>query len=256
MWSWRRDCAPRVLLVEADRGCSSRRELADGARIRGVALPTSAPSRYPKPSKVFHPERIRTVAPVSSAFFSPCRTWRYSLTRDVAPLTGEGTCTFIGLNPSTADETQDDPTIRRCIDFARRWGFARLKMLNLFALRSTDPRGLLTADDPVGPENDCTISKVVGGSDLIICAWGVFPPDGRVKAVLEFVAAPHCLGLTKPNGEPRWCFVCRKRVRFTLTVHTPTDPMSYYGPHATIECERGHTDGDCFPGTWREWGEP
>ena len=50
----------------------------------------------------------------------------------------------------------------------------------------------------------------------------------------------------------RWCFRCRKRVSFTLTVHAPDDPMSYYGPHSTIECERGHTDGDCFPGTCRE----
>ena len=52
----------------------------------------------------------------------------------------------------------------------------------------------------------------------------------------------------------RWCFVCRKRVPFTLTVHAPDDPMSYYGPHSTVECvPRGHEDGDCFPGTGREW---
>ena len=53
----------------------------------------------------------------------------------------------------------------------------------------------------------------------------------------------------------RWCFYCRARVRFIHRVHTPTDPMSYYGPHASIECERGHHDGDCFPGTTREWSE-
>jgi hypothetical protein len=53
----------------------------------------------------------------------------------------------------------------------------------------------------------------------------------------------------------RWCFYCRKRVTFTLTVHVPTDPMSYYGPHADIKCERGHVDGDLFPGRWREWSE-
>jgi hypothetical protein len=57
----------------------------------------------------------------------------------------------------------------------------------------------------------------------------------------------------RPDGEPRWCFRCRKRVPFTLTVHTPVDPMSYYGPHGTVECERGHVDGDCFPGAYREW---
>jgi hypothetical protein len=58
-----------------------------------------------------------------------------------------------------------------------------------------------------------------------------------------------------PDGAPRWCFYCRKRVQFTRTIHVPTDPMSYYGPHASIDCERGHYDGDCFPGTVREWSE-
>jgi hypothetical protein len=53
----------------------------------------------------------------------------------------------------------------------------------------------------------------------------------------------------------RWCFLCRKRAPFTLTVHVPTDPMSYYGPHASIECERGHNNGDLFPGRIREWSE-
>lgn len=52
-----------------------------------------------------------------------------------------------------------------------------------------------------------------------------------------------------------WCFRCRKRIPFTRTVHTPTDPMSYYGPHVTVECERGHDNGDLFPGWIREWSE-
>jgi hypothetical protein len=139
-----------------------------------------------------------------AAYISEDGVYRYSLTRDALPLTGEGTVTFIGLNPSTADETADDPTIRRCVGFARSWGFARLKMVNLFALRSTDPRKLIACDDPAGPENLCTISKVVGGSDLVVCAWGSFPHAGRehIDLVLELVAAPHALGLTK-NGSPR-----------------------------------------------------
>lgn len=58
-----------------------------------------------------------------------------------------------------------------------------------------------------------------------------------------------------PDGEERWCFLCRKRTTFTLTVHAP-DPMSYYGPHAVVTCDlTNHADGDCFPGTWREWGD-
>lgn len=140
-----------------------------------------------------------------SAYLSPCRRWRYSLSRDVDLLLGEGTVAFVGLNPSTADETVNDATIRICIGYARRWGFARLTMLNLYAYRSTDPRALVAVDDPIGPENDCTIAKTVGGADLVVCAWGVdgdtFAPD-RVRDVLELIAAPHCLGLTKA-GHPR-----------------------------------------------------
>ena len=137
-----------------------------------------------------------------NAYFSPCRTWRYSLTRALAPQTGAGTVAFIGLNPSTADESRDDPTIRRCIGFARGWGFARLEVLNLFAFRATKPTALLAADDPVGPENDTTIADVLGAVDLVVCAWGAFPNGGRSADVLELVVAPHCLGVTK-SGSPR-----------------------------------------------------
>ncbi len=57
----------------------------------------------------------------------------------------------------------------------------------------------------------------------------------------------------KPHGKERWCFVCRKRTRFTITTHVPNDPMSYYGPHWTVECAWRHIDGDLFPGRFREW---
>ena len=137
------------------------------------------------------------------AYFSDCRSYRYSLTRDVAPLTGEGTCVFVMLNPSTADETEDDPTIRRCIDFARRWGFARLKVVNLYAYRATDPRELRGATDPVGPDNDCTLSKVFGASDLTVAAWGVHAEPERVAEVMRWPVRPRvALGLTK-SGAPR-----------------------------------------------------
>lgn len=141
---------------------------------------------------------------MNTAHFSPCRTWRYTLTRDVAPLTGYGTCVFIGLNPSTADETQDDPTIRRCIGFAQRWGYARLKMMNLYAYRSTDPKGLWTADDPVGPVNNHALYAAFGSANMIVAAWGV---NARPDRLAQFTEAfhgwdMHCLGVTK-NGSPR-----------------------------------------------------
>lgn len=139
-----------------------------------------------------------------SAYFSADRAYRYSLTREVAPLTGEGTVAFVGLNPSTADETLDDPTIRRCIGFARSWGFARLKMVNLYAFRATDPKVMLAVEDPVGPDNDHVLSLVFGGSELVIAAWGVNAKADRLTSFAEtFRGWPlHCLGVTK-DGFPR-----------------------------------------------------
>src|SRR5271157_168450 len=91
----------------------------------------------------------------SGATFSLCRTWRYKLWRRwsaAVPMV-----TFIGLNPSTADEINDDPTVRRCLGFARRWGFGGMSMLNVFAYRSTNPRALRAATDPVGPRNGAAL---------------------------------------------------------------------------------------------------
>ncbi len=102
--------------------------------------------------------------------FSPCRTYRYSLWREWAP--DSGVVMFIGLNPSTADEIQDDPTIRRCIGFARAWGYGALCMGNLFAFRATDPAEMLDADDPVGPENDRMLVTLASQASLVVAAWG------------------------------------------------------------------------------------
>ncbi len=79
---------------------------------------------------------------------------------------------FVGLNPSTADGEKDDPTIRRAIGFAKRWGFGRLTMLNLFAFRATDPRVLLAAPDPIGHENDRTLTEYASHANLLVCCWG------------------------------------------------------------------------------------
>lgn len=143
-----------------------------------------------------------------SAYLSEDRVYRYALTRDVAPLTGVGSVAFIGLNPSTADETADDPTIRRCMGFARSWGFAQLLMLNLYAYRATDPRDLWRARfdgvDVVGPDNLAAIAMAAGGSDLVVCAWGAAHPSmpEQVERVLTLIRDPHCIGLTQ-LGHPR-----------------------------------------------------
>lgn len=117
----------------------------------------------------------------------------------------------IGLNPSTADESEDDPTIRRCIAFAKREGFGRLVMLNLFALRATDPKWMMRHADPIGPENDRTLHQTaVAGKCLgyqFVAAWGAHGSHlNRAREVRNIFAALGvpllCLGRTS-NGAPR-----------------------------------------------------
>lgn len=106
----------------------------------------------------------------NGATFSPCRLYRYSLHRQWYD--GKPYCCFIGLNPSTADETHDDPTVRRCIDYARTWDFGGLIMLNLFAFRATNPDTMKVQADPIGPDNDRNIRNFCRQSRLVIAAWG------------------------------------------------------------------------------------
>lgn len=138
------------------------------------------------------------------AVLSPCRTWRYALWRDTGALGAEGTVLFVGLNPSTADEDRDDPTIRRCIHFARDWGYARMVMANAYAFRATEPSRLALADDPVGPENDAWLQELSGGSEERIVAWGASPHltaerEAEVLKVLTYNGtwSVNCLRQTK-----------------------------------------------------------
>ena len=108
--------------------------------------------------------------------------------------------TFVMLNPSTADAEKFDPTVRRCFGYACDWGFGSMEVVNLFALRSTYPKVLAKAADPVGPENDVVILKAVKESDLVVAAWGIHGKLlGRNREVLGLIAGvrdPHCLGRT------------------------------------------------------------
>ena len=130
--------------------------------------------------------------------------YRYILTRR----RGEGSrrVTFCMLNPSTADSCQDDPTIRRCTGFADLWGFTELVVVNLFALRSTDPKNLYQSNDPVGPDNDGYIQRACA-AELVICAWGAHGNFmNRGKQVLDTMRSNGVhvrhLGLTKA-GQPK-----------------------------------------------------
>jgi hypothetical protein len=137
------------------------------------------------------------------AAFSPDRRYRYRLWRRWDR--SRPVVTFVMLNPSTADERRDDPTIRRCIGFARRWGFGGAEVVNLFALRATDPRELRTVRDPVGPENDRHIRRAIARAALVVLAWGTHGAVAQRARAVGLVASPRrprCLGWTR-SGEPR-----------------------------------------------------
>lgn len=117
----------------------------------------------------------------------------------------DSTCLFIMLNPSTADEVKDDPTIRRCIGFANAWGYGILEICNLFAWRATRPNDLKAAEDPVGPENDRYILEAAGRAEKIVAAWGNhgqhFGRSVEARALLRGHNI-ECLGVTQ-LGEPK-----------------------------------------------------
>src|SRR4051794_33028496 len=142
-----------------------------------------------------------------NAVISICGRYRYLLTRQVGP--GLCTATFIMLNPSTADATNNDPTIRRCIGFARQWGCGQLVVLNLFAMRATDPADMKLADDPVGPENKDWFDRTLRDQDdgPVVCAWGVHGEHrGQDLTVLGWLKSygirPLALGVTR-DGHPK-----------------------------------------------------
>ena len=135
-----------------------------------------------------------------SALFSDCRKYRYGLWRWWD--TGKPPAMFIGLNPSTADETQDDPTIRRCVRFAKDWGYGGLCMANLFAFRATDPKVMKKALDPRGPENDRWLRHFASYAGVVVFAWGAHGTYmERYLAVPRMIENGNSLGHTK-KGHP------------------------------------------------------
>ena len=135
-----------------------------------------------------------------NATFSDCRKYRYALSR-----TWNGkkkTILFIGLNPSTANEKIDDPTIRRCINYAQNWGYGSLLMVNLFAYRATLPSELKNVKNPIGNDNDLHIIELSKKADIAVAAWGnegtLLNRDKEVKKILPNLM---CLKINK-SGQP------------------------------------------------------
>ncbi len=139
----------------------------------------------------------------SGATFSECSTYRYRLWRkwDSGP-----TVSFLMLNPSTADENRNDPTIERCHRRAVAMGFGALDVINIFSFRATDPKDLKKAKDPVGPETDAIVLESTLSADMTICAWGSHGDhknrDKEVRLLLKTNDVPvHVLTLTS-KGQP------------------------------------------------------
>ncbi len=139
-----------------------------------------------------------------STVISSCERYRYMLERSWS---AGSRVTWVMLNPSTADGTHDDATIRKCVGFSKRWGHGGMRVVNIFAFRSTDPKAMFDAEDPVGFENDWYIDRVVAMGGQVVLAWGAHGPVKRVDRVCSVISnaggkSPQCLGLTK-NGNPR-----------------------------------------------------
>lgn len=142
-----------------------------------------------------------------SAHISNCGRYRYELRRWWGDTDKDGWCVFVMLNPSTANADIPDPTMTRCVNYARAWGFGGLIIVNLFAFRATDPNAMCKAENPIGIENDCYIDEALRVGRRVVVAWGDhgrFRFRGRevIARILAMGIEPLCFGLTN-LAQPR-----------------------------------------------------
>lgn len=138
---------------------------------------------------------------VRHTIFSADRAYRYALWREW-DLFDPRYVMFVGLNPSTATETIDDPTVRRMIRYAKDWGYGALCVGNAFAFRATDPAVMKAQENPVGPENDYWLRMHAMEADMVIAGWGARGGFRNRQAQILQVLADiplYCLGTTKEH---------------------------------------------------------
>ena len=183
-----------------------------------------------------------------SALISDCGRFRYTLSRRwtgdrdrpcLPGLGGEGRSTlnrvcFIGLNPSTADGTEDDATVRRWIGYATAWGYTGFDVVNLFAWRATQPKELLTVEDPVGPRNDYWIGECARRAKLVVCCWGSLtdkPPVAQTRVaevyrqLKQADRVAYALKLTQ-DKQPAHVLRLRRTLRPVPLTSLPRPPFS------------------------------
>lgn len=160
---------------------------------------------------------------VCGAIFDITATYRYSLWRVWSAASPR--VVFVMLNPSTADAQYNDPTIRRCIDFASSWGFGSVEVVNLFAYRATHPMQLRQVDDPIGADNNLFLVQALRRAACIVAAWGTHGTFlSRDREVLELLKQAHtcyCFGLTK-NGHPKHPLYVRGDSRLVTYAFAPS----------------------------------
>jgi len=149
--------------------------------------------------------RQNTVSGIEyGAIFDVNGRYRYSLWRAWSPYYPR--IVFVLLNPSTADEQRNDPTIRRCIGFARAWHFGSMEVVNLFAYLATDYRELFKVSDPIGQGNNRFLLQAVERCSTVVLGWGTrgtfLSRDRQVIQMFVRKKDVYCLGLTK-DGQPR-----------------------------------------------------
>ncbi len=136
----------------------------------------------------------------TGAVFSDCDTYRYLLWHEWAP--EKSAVAFVGLNPSCARVQDTNPTFKRCVNYAKYWGFGRIYLVNLFAYRASTPQQLRQAKHPVGTDNDKTLVEIARQSELVVAAWGndgqYLQRSAQVRALLPRL---HVLKVNR-TGEP------------------------------------------------------
>ena len=157
------------------------------------------------------------------ATISECGKYRYDLWRTWNE-SGRSVL-FVCLNPSTADATNDDPTIRRCMGFARAWGYGKMDVANLFAYRATNPSELLRVSDPIGACNDDWLYHLMGESSMVVAAWGnrggLLNRADEFMCMIPLLTKVHCLGVNK-SGQPKHPLYLPKDAALQLYTSQPS----------------------------------
>ena len=150
---------------------------------------------------------------IKAAVLSADNSYRYQLSRiwdEEKPK-----ILFIMLNPSTADEFVEDPTIRRVVNFAKDWGYGGVYVGNLYAFRSTDPKGLKSIEDPIGPENMTHIQALISLVDKVVYAWG--NDQKEPEWLKKIIDAPYCIEISK-KGIPKHPLYLKKCLKPQLYI--------------------------------------